>query len=869
MGTPRRRAHGWKLALVLMLAATVPLGTVAARAQAAPELRGHLNITPLRVIYGEDIRAVGGLPVGNRVIQLQRKSGTSWVEVARKQAQNDNVVFVRPARNVATTYRLWSARFTLRGVSYGPYFSRSVQVVPVAQRATLTIGSPVDVGEGTTATAEFLPARPGRPISLQRKSGDTWTTLTTKTAGKYGKAQFAVATPSKGTFTYRARAAAYEGAPAFLSPTAQVTVKDVTPPAAPTGVVATGSAGAIHLDWNPVSAADLAGYRVQRFLGFSTDWQPAHAGLVTATEMDFVVDEGSRWTFRVAAVDTSGNASAWSAVDDAVAVGPDTTPPPKPTGLTGTPGNGQVLLEWTGVSAPDLDGYRVYRGPSATGPWQAVGSTTSTSSTVGSLTNGTSYWFAVSSADELDNESDLVVVGPVTPSAVDSTAPPVPTGVSATGGHTTVQVSWTAVSAADLAGYRVYRGPSASGPWTEATTNPVGGTTFQVTGLTNGTTYWFAVSSEDVSGNESARSTAASATPSDGGVWKQLSAGHGHVCGVKNNGQLWCWGNGGSGQLGGGLAVESAVSPTRVGSASDWLQVDAGGSHTCALKSDGRLFCWGSDTNGQQGNGSGSADDLLSPTQVQAGTTWSDVSAGQTGTCAVRTDHTLWCWGRNDSKQLGFDSGGADVHTPTQLGSLTTWATVTIANTHACGSRTDGSAWCWGDYGNGQLGHSSSTGAVGQVTSGPWSLVSPGGTYFGCGIKTTGTLWCWGYSFGGQTGGTGDGNTKAQIDAPAATWSRLSTGSEHSCAVRSDGQAWCWGRSDFGQLGSGTTNELKLLPVAVSGNATWRSVTAGDNHTCGIRTDGSGWCWGNNGSGQVGDGTTDTRWVPVSIDPVP
>ena len=194
---------------------------------------------------------------------------------------------------------------------------------------------------------------------------------------------------------------------------------------------------------------------------------------------------------------------------------PDTTAPPVPTGLTATPGDTTASLTWSAVAATDLAGYHVYRATSSSGPWTRLTSTPTP--TVGfaadGLVNGTTYYFAVTSIDTTGNESAKSGSASATPTEPDTTPPPVPGGLIATAGDANVSLAWASVSSADLAGYHVYRAASSTGPWTKLTITPTTATNYAATGLTNGTTYYFAVSSIDTTGNESLKSIPASDTP--------------------------------------------------------------------------------------------------------------------------------------------------------------------------------------------------------------------------------------------------------------------------------------------------------------------------------------------------------------------
>jgi hypothetical protein len=186
-------------------------------------------------------------------------------------------------------------------------------------------------------------------------------------------------------------------------------------------------------------------------------------------------------------------------------------------------------------------------------------------------------------------------------------------------------------------------------------------------------------------------------------VSAKVEAGGHHTCAIKTNGSLWCWGYNYYGQLGIGTWLDKKV-PTQV-SGTNWVTVSAGVAHTCGVKTDGTLWCCGYNEYGQLGIGTWL--DKNAPTQVGTGTNWVSVSAGKDHTCGVKTDGTLWCWGRNNYGQLGDGTTG-NKNVPVQV-SGTNWVSVSAGDGHTCGIKTDGTLWCWGDNLVGQLGDGTNT----------------------------------------------------------------------------------------------------------------------------------------------------------------
>jgi alpha-tubulin suppressor-like RCC1 family protein len=338
-----------------------------------------------------------------------------------------------------------------------------------------------------------------------------------------------------------------------------------------------------------------------------------------------------------------------------------------------------------------------------------------------------------------------------------------------------------------------------------------------------------------------------------------VSSGETHSCGVKADQSLWCWGNNGQGQLGLGDRLFRGA-PTRVGEGNAWTAVSVGEGHSCGI-ADGRLWCWGANDHGQLGLGA--PGERLSPAQAGDQTDWSVVTAGAGHTCAIRQG-TLWCWGRNDSRQLGL-ADSTPRNTPTRVGDLQLWTDVTAGVIHTCGLR-EGQAWCWGTNTHGQLGLGDADlrdvpTRLGQDSD--WSALTAAAQH-SCGVRN-GQLWCWGRNHVGQLA---QGSTSASSLNPVrvgtgADWTDVEGGGAHSCGLRGAGRLWCWGGNSVGQVGNGSTSTAVTLPEPV-GNATdWRMPAPGASHTCGLRST-SLWCWGSNASGKLGDGSA-ARLVPKEL----
>jgi len=358
--------------------------------------------------------------------------------------------------------------------------------------------------------------------------------------------------------------------------------------------------------------------------------------------------------------------------------------------------------------------------------------------------------------------------------------------------------------------------------------------------------------------------TAAGAPAESTNDWAQISSGYYHTCAVKATGQLWCWGQNTHGQLGTGGTTPSSV-PAQVGVATDWKSVSAGSAWTCAVKTAGTLWCFGRDDYGQLGNGPGTTADQPSPVQVGTATDWASVSSGLgETTCGRRASKRIYCWGRDNNGQVGNGGGNVDVSSPVQVaGNHPDWSSVSTGGYHACGRRSNGRVYCWGDDLDGAVGD----GGAGVDRANPvvvargftnWTSVSSGLTHT-CGRRATGRLYCWGSDINGGLG-NGAGNTSkyAPVEVRGATtdWAAVFAGGYTTCARKVTGRLFCWGHDAYGQVGTGLNDAVdNAAPTQVTGGSTdWATATIGNLHVCARRNTSRLYCWGYGFFGQRGDG---------------
>jgi len=289
------------------------------------------------------------------------------------------------------------------------------------------------------------------------------------------------------------------------------------------------------------------------------------------------------------------------------------------------------------------------------------------------------------------------------------------------------------------------------------------------------------------------------------------------------------------------------------GEAVTWSFISSGISQTLAIRTDGTLWAWGRNTESQLGLGDNTNRNI--PTQVGTDTNWVFVDTAFSHTLAIKTDGTLWAWGSNWSGELGL--GGIDVgkNIPTQVGTDTNWASVSGGRSaYTIAIKTDGTLWAWGENGSGQLGLGDN--AVRNIptqvgTDTNWSSIYSS-NHHATAIRTDGTLWAWGTNLRGQLG-LGD-NINKNIPTQVGTdtnWASVFGGWEYTTAIKTNGTLWAWGRNNAGQLGLGD-NLNKNIPTQVGTDTNWASVSSGDSHSVAIKTDGTLWVWGDNLENKLG-----------------
>lgn len=399
-----------------------------------------------------------------------------------------------------------------------------------------------------------------------------------------------------------------------------------------------------------------------------------------------------------------------------------------------------------------------------------------------------------------------------------------------------------------------------------------------------------------------------------------VTVGIAHSCALLADGQVRCWGSNSFGQVGTGATTPTTIlSPATVVGLQDVTEIRAGSQHTCALRSNGEVWCWGNGYRGGLGDGVLGSHSVPTPTRVLglSGVVRLGISPTSSGSsCALLRDGTVRCWGHNLNGRLGDDSLD-DAATPRVVTGVSAAVDIDISYSGACATRSDGRIVCWGSNADGALGIGTTTdvgfnkGYVNDITT---AVGVRTGDRYGCALLSNDRVRCWGR---GNSGQLGDGNSAAPRTSPTAEialddargpegrlaasiqqtcaissgptpvvrcWGDASGGvmpgtsvtgvrdprvisgtdnavwvavsEEHACAVRANGTVLCWGSQALGRIGNGSTAGSLVNVTQVPGISTAVAVTVGASHTCALLADGQVRCWGSSQYGKIGHGST-------------
>jgi alpha-tubulin suppressor-like RCC1 family protein len=299
--------------------------------------------------------------------------------------------------------------------------------------------------------------------------------------------------------------------------------------------------------------------------------------------------------------------------------------------------------------------------------------------------------------------------------------------------------------------------------------------------------------------------------------------------------------------------------------------------HTVYLKSDGTVWTWGYNLNGQLGNGtSGPGTDSNTPAQVPGLSGVTAIAAGNNFTVALKNDGTVWTWGYNSNGQLGNGNTGTDSNIPVQVSvtsGLSSVIGVAAGYNHAVAlmNSSGGTVWTWGSNSNGQLGNGTTTDSnIPVPVPGLANILTiAAGNAFTVAVRNdtlNSSVWAWGYNNVGQIGDGATADVWSPVEVSGMVGAGaigIAAGDDHAVAMKTDGTVWTWGGNGYGQLGNGTTTG-SVTPVQVSGMSGVEAVAAGVYDTVALKIDSTVWTWGHNPYGQLGNGTIIDSNIPVN-----
>ncbi len=305
-----------------------------------------------------------------------------------------------------------------------------------------------------------------------------------------------------------------------------------------------------------------------------------------------------------------------------------------------------------------------------------------------------------------------------------------------------------------------------------------------------------------------------------------IGSGAKHGCAALQGGTVSCWGANASGQLGNGLKGTAVPSPNPVRSIADAFRVAGGSTHTCALRIGGNVACWGNNLSGQLGNNT--RNEALEPRDVVDFNNAIQVTAGVSHTCALRRTGEVACWGENFNGQLGVPIVNPKQElTPKIVDGIEGAVAIAAMADSTCAVLRTGTVYCWGKDTLSQLGRGASGGASNPSPQ-PVRGVSnatriAAGAEHACALTDAGTVLCWGASGSGQIGNgiSPDGGAAASVPLPVLVTSlsgavAIGAGGDHSCAVSADDKISCWGSNGAGELGN-ESRAPSSVPVTVKG----------------------------------------------------
>jgi prepilin-type N-terminal cleavage/methylation domain-containing protein len=314
--------------------------------------------------------------------------------------------------------------------------------------------------------------------------------------------------------------------------------------------------------------------------------------------------------------------------------------------------------------------------------------------------------------------------------------------------------------------------------------------------------------------------------------WTYIDADWGVQAALRANGKAYLWGQNDAGQMGNGTLGGMYFFPQSVAGGFSWRQIKPSRYFVCGRTMENAIYCWGSGSNGQNGVSPVNSS-VFSPQRVGSASDWSDIETGQLFSCGIRSGGRVFCWGSNAEGAFGNTVTSGNTATPQPGGFIggvqgTDWVDISTTSQHVCGRRTNGTLYCWGKGSNGAIGNGMFGGDYPtpfQVAFADWEFVHAA-TWHSCGIRNNGVAYCWGDNSAGQLGigfaaGVHQG-TPTALDTPYTDWVSLSGDSSHTCGYRRNRTFWCWGSNAYRKLGNGTLDTIAPVQVLNGGGTAFQ-----------------------------------------------